>query len=78
MLQLKLSEKNRLIASSSAANELVVYDFTGIKILMSTREEGRVNAIEFSNDERIMAVGGAEKYVVLYDISSSNTVTRGD
>lgn len=59
MLQLKLSEKNRLIASSSAANELVVYDFTGIKIIMSTREEGRVNAIEFSNDERIMAVGGA-------------------
>lgn len=50
MLQLKLSEKNRLIASSSAANELVVYDFTGIKILMSTREEGRVNAIEFSYD----------------------------
>lgn len=25
-----------------------------------------------------MAVGGAEKYVVLYDISSSNAVTRGD
>lgn len=55
---MKLTEKNRLIATSSMANELVVYDFTGIKIILSTREEGRLNAIEFSPDERIMAVGG--------------------
>ena len=50
MLQLRLSEKSRIIATSSAANELVIYDFTGIKIIMSTREEGRINAIEFSHD----------------------------
>jgi WD40 repeat protein len=37
MIQLKLSEKNRLIATSSTNNELVIYDFSGIKIVMSTR-----------------------------------------
>lgn len=76
MLQLRLSEKNRLIATSSAANELVIYDFTGIKIVMSTREEGRIHAIEFSPDEKVMAVGGAEKYVALYEINSSGVVSR--
>lgn len=35
-----------------------------------------MNAIEFSDDEKLMAVGGAEKYVVLYSIANSNTVTR--
>lgn len=45
MIQLKLSEKNRIIATSSLANELVIHDFTGIKIVMSTREDGRLNAI---------------------------------
>jgi len=59
MLQLKLSERNRFIATCSAANELVIQDFTGIKIIMSTREEGRVSAIAFSQDEKYMAVGGA-------------------
>ena len=58
MIQLKLSERNRIIAMSSMANELVIYDFTCVKIIMSTREEGRVHAIEFSKDEKIMAVGG--------------------
>ena len=43
---------------------------------MSTREEGRINAIEFSQDEKVMAVGGADKYVVIYEIANSNTVTR--
>lgn len=37
MIQLKLSEKNRFIVTSSTANELVIQDFTGIKIIMSTR-----------------------------------------
>ena len=37
MIQLKISEKNRLIATSSNNNELVIYDFSGIKIVMSTR-----------------------------------------
>ena len=45
MIQLRLSERNRIIAMSSMANELVIYDFTCVKILMSTREEGRVHAI---------------------------------
>ena len=45
MIQLKLNEKSRLIATSSAANELVIYDFTGTKLVMSTREEGLVQAI---------------------------------
>ena len=76
MLQMKLSEKNRFIATSSMANELVINDFTGIKIVMSTREEGRVNAIQFSLDEKVMAVGGAEKYVALYDITNANSVNR--
>ena len=50
MLQLKLSERSRVIATCSMANELVVHDFTGIRIVMSTQEEGRLNAIEFSPD----------------------------
>lgn len=77
MIQLKLNERNRLIATSSTANELVVYDFTGIKLIMSTREEGRVHSIEFSKDEKIMAAGGVEKYVAIYEIlDGGNTVRR--
>lgn len=76
MIQLKLSEKSRFIATSSVANELVIHDFTGIKIVMSTREEGRVYAIAFSVDEKLMAVGGAEKYVAIYEVINSNTVNR--
>lgn len=38
ILQLKLNEKNRVIATSSATQELVIIDFTGINIVMSTRE----------------------------------------
>ena len=78
MIQLKLSEKNRLIATSSNTNELVIYDFTGIKIVMSTREEGKVNAIAFSNDDKLMAVGGTEKYVVIYEIANSSSVNRSE
>ena len=43
---------------------------------MSTREEGRINAIEFSHDEKILAVGGNEKYVVLFDITNNSVVNR--
>jgi WD40 repeat protein len=76
MIQLKLSERSRLIATSSSNNELVIYDFTGIKIVMSTREEGRVNAIAFSQDEKLMAAGGAEKYVVIYEVGNSSSLNR--
>lgn len=43
---------------------------------MSTREEGRVYAIAFSHDEKFMAVGGAEKYVAIYEVTNSNSVNR--
>lgn len=44
---------------------------------MSTREEGRVHSIEFSKDEKVMAIGGTEKYIALYEISDGgNTVSR--
>ena len=77
VVAMKLSEKNRLICTASSANELVVVDFTGINILMSTREEGRVQAIDFSKDEKTLAVGGTEKYIVMYDISESgSTISR--
>lgn len=32
---------------TSSNSELVVYDFTGIKLILSTRDEGRVNAVAF-------------------------------
>ena len=73
MIQLKLNERSRLIATSSATNEFVIYDFTGAKLIMSTREEGRVHAIEFSKDEKTMAVGGSEGYVAIYEISDGGT-----
>jgi hypothetical protein len=47
MLDMKINDKNKIIVMSSANNELVVYDFTGIKMIMSTRDEGKVNAIAF-------------------------------
>ena len=59
VIQLKLNEKNRIIATSSMTQELVIADFTGIKIVMSTREQGKVESIEFSKDDKIMAVGGS-------------------
>jgi len=46
------------MATSSSANELVMYDYTGFNVVMSTREEGRINTIDFSHDERTIAVGG--------------------
>lgn len=73
---MKLNEKYRIIATSSITNELVIYDFTGIKLVMSTREEGRVQAIEFSKDEKIMAVGGVERYIVIYQISDGGNNTN--
>ena len=47
---MKLSEKNRMVATSSVANEFVLYDYTGFSVVMSSREEGRINAIDFSHD----------------------------
>lgn len=38
MIQLRLNEKSRIIATSSVANELVINDYTAVKIIMSTRE----------------------------------------
>lgn len=37
IVAMKLNEKNKLICTASTANELVVVDYTGINILMSTR-----------------------------------------
>lgn len=45
---------------------------------MSTREEGKINAIAFSHDEKLMAVGGAEKYVVIYEVVNSSSVNRSE
>ena len=59
VVKLKISNKARIFASSSTANELVVHDITGTNIVMSTREEGRVYAIDFSKDDKLMAVGGS-------------------
>jgi len=35
-----------------------VYDFTGIKIILSTRDEGKVHAIAFDEKDKFMAIGG--------------------
>lgn len=73
---MRLNEKHRLIATSSTANEMVIADFTGIKIIMSTREEGRVQAIEFSKDDKMMALGGTEKYIAMYEIMDGGNVVN--
>ena len=44
---MKINDKNKIIVMSSMNNEFVVYDFTGIKMIMSTRDEGKINAIAF-------------------------------
>lgn len=41
---------------------------------MSTREEGRVHAIDFHKDEKIMAVGGTEKYIAMYEITDGGNI----
>ena len=47
---------------------MVVYDFTGIKLILSTRDEGKIHAVAFDPYDRFMAVGGEEKYAIVYKI----------
>ena len=55
----------------------MIVDFTGIKIIMSTKEEGKVESIEFNKDEKIMAVGGSEKYIAIYHVGEGgNSINR--
>lgn len=64
---------------TSSNSELVVYDFTGIKLILSTRDEGRVNAVAFDEKDRFMAVGGNEKFVVTYKIENGgNSLNRSE
>lgn len=37
IIQLKLNERNRIIATSSVSQDLVIVDYTGIKIILSTK-----------------------------------------
>ena len=58
MVDLKINDRNKIIVMSSMNNEFVVYDFTGIKMIMSTRDEGKINAIAFDEKDKYMAIGG--------------------
>jgi hypothetical protein len=58
MVDLKINDRNKIIVMSSMNNEFLVYDFTGIKMIMSTRDEGKINAIAFDEKDRYMAIGG--------------------
>lgn len=46
-------------------------------MIMSTRDEGKINAIAFDEKDRYMAIGGGEKYIATFKLENQgNTITR--